>query len=189
VVVALRFSVAVVLLSGAACGTRSPLETPEPSEQQVTEPVDDPRPPDPNPVLPTKPQPPDPNPQPPLPPPPQQQAALIGGCAQLCEGGCSHPGLVVGTRLDTGEIVIPVDIVPDDYKTAGGLSCGVDLPLGTELMLEARVEPGFRFVRWMDSVSKEALGWGPCPCTDSTDPICFLIVSESVYCGGAYALR
>jgi hypothetical protein len=188
--VALRFSVLVFALGVAACGARSPLETPELFDEQPPSPtpIENPQPPDPKPVIVTQPPQPDPRPEREPTPAPQPQSVTIGGCPMICEGGCAGPGLVVGTRLDTSQIVIPSDITPEQYPKASGFTCGVDLPVGVDLLLEARVEPGFRFVRWADSVAV-SLGWGACPCRDSTDPMCFFSVEKRVYCGAVYTTR
>jgi len=153
-----RPSALLLLVALAGCGARSTLEMPEPDEDAGPQPIQDPRP---QPI----------------------EYVTVGGCNSFCEGGCSYPGLVVGTRLDTMEIVIPSDLLPEDFPSGSGFSCTADLPRGVALSLEARVEPGFRFVRWSASLNDK---WAPCPCLASIEPICNLIVDGPVYCGAVY---
>jgi hypothetical protein len=109
----------------------------------------------------------------------------VAGCPSFCAGGCTHPGLVFGTRLDTSEQVIPVGVAPNQ-PVPSGFTCAAVLPIGVELFLEAQVNPGFRFVNWASS-SAAGINWQPCPCAGSIDPICEFTVKERLYCGATYA--
>jgi hypothetical protein len=115
-------------------------------------------------------QPPEPTPEP---EPEPVELATIAGCPSQCLGGCAFPGSVIGTRLDTGDVVLPV-----------GNSCTTAVPVGVQVRLEATVNRGFEFIRWAN-----VNNWDPCPCAEAVDPVCVVTATEAsaVYCGAVYA--
>jgi hypothetical protein len=105
------------------------------------------------------------------------EPARVAGCVSQCYGGCTFPGIVYGDRLDTGASIIP----SGDTGGGSGYSCGASVPAGTEVLLEAVANEGFRFVEWL-SVGN----WQPCPCALSGDPVCRFVVNvDGIYCGAA----
>jgi hypothetical protein len=183
-----RMLSACLLLALGACGSRTSIESgvyddggseaptpiPEPEPQPVPTPTPTPTPiPEPEPE-PPPPMPPEPKPMPePQPPPPD--LLTIVACPVECQGGCSFPGNVVGTRGDTGELIIPSELGPG--------SCTAEVPSGVAVWLEAQVNPGFFFVRWTNVDN-----WAPCPCALSGDPVCVFTATGpgTVYCGAVY---
>jgi hypothetical protein len=111
--------------------------------------------------------------------------ALIGACSYRCLDGCSHPGIVVGWRLDSHEQFVPVGLSAEQAIVSGGYGCGARLPIGERVALEARVERGFAFLEWLTGVNPE-FNWQRCPCAGSQDRHCQFTVQERVYCGAVY---
>lgn len=177
-----------LLLAVTACGSRSSLDAgvldDDSPPAPTREPEPEPKMPRPTPVPEPVPEPPptmapmpEPAPEPEPEPPPDVELVTVAGCPSQCLGGCRFPGTVIGTRLDTGEEVFPTKL------DGPGSSCSADLPVGTELELEATVKFGFAFVWWTNVPN-----WAPCPCADSSDPVCIFTVtaSNNVYCGAVY---
>ena len=111
------------------------------------------------------------------------ETARIAACASECLDGCACAGVVIATRLDVGELIIPVGASLDDPPECGeNFTCAADVPVGTVLLIEAQVRAGFAFAHW-ESVHVDR----PCPCEGSEERSCEFTVDAPVYCGGVFA--
>jgi hypothetical protein len=111
--------------------------------------------------------------------------ALVGACNYRCLN-CARPGIVVGTRLDCSQQVIPVGVTPEQAEAGAGHTCGLYLPLGTEMLVEARPAPGMRFVAWESPPPEHPNRYTPCPCDGSPETSCAFAVTARTYCGAVY---